>query len=91
MTTLTSNKIMNTYKVLSINEATIVIEFTIAGEKVTETLDVRYVPTDSAAALDAFCTNYIENYQKGASIVQEQTAVSADVQALIGKPQEIVA
>ena len=80
---------MNSYKVVSTDDKVIVIDFVINDEKVRETLDIRYIPTSTAEALDAWCLDYMEAYARGKEVENKKIEVSEDIVAIKGKVQKV--
>lgn len=68
---------MNSYKIKSITEALVTVEWTIGGKVTTDKLDARYLPISDAEALNAE--------------LQRQLAVMSADAVVIEIPNEVVA
>lgn len=77
---------MNYYTLKSVSGTIATVEMVIGKEKVTKNFDARYLPLDSKEALDAYFKNWMDNRAADVAV-----AVSDEVEAIIGKKQEIEA
>lgn len=77
---------MNAYKIISIDDKIVVVEWTINGVATTERLDARYLPTGDATELATELNRLLDGMSKDVP-----KAIPDEVKALVNVKKDLVA